>query len=110
MKLVNLNSNQEIVEDINKADTVTKKVKGLIGDKNPKALYFETRWGIHTFGVKFPLDIIILDSEWKVKKIFENLKPYRIFFWNPTYFRVLELPQGTLEKSKISLDDVLAIR
>ncbi len=110
MRLINLNGNQEIVKEIHKADTITKKINGLIGKNNPQALYLETRWGIHTFGVKFPLDIIILDSKWRVKKIHESLKPMKIFFWNPIYFRVLELPQDTLKNSKVSLDDVLIIQ
>ena len=55
-------------------------------------LYFETRWGVHTFGMKFPLDIIVLNNKWEVAKIRRGLLPNRLFFWNPKHKRVIELP------------------
>lgn len=109
MKLINKKNNQEIVGEIFKADAIFKRVRGLIGEKSPKALYLETRWGIHTFGVKFPLDVVILDSNWQVKKIISGLNPNGVFFWNPAYFRVLELPAGIIKDFNVSLGDYLVI-
>lgn len=68
------------------------KVIGLIGKKEIKPLFFQTRWGIHTFGVRKPIDVVILDDEQTIVAIKQNLKPNRIFFWNPKYQNVLELP------------------
>ena len=109
MRLINKKNNQEIVGEISKADAIFKRVRGLIMEKTPRALYLETRWGIHTFGVRFPLDVVILDSGWKVKKIISGLKPNRVFFWSPEYFRVLELPAGVIRDFNISLNDILII-
>ena len=61
-------------------------------------LYFETRWGVHTFFVKEPIDVLILDEKDVIQSIKKNLKPWRFFFWNPTYYRVIELPKGTREQ------------
>lgn len=69
-----------------------RKINGLIGQKKIEPLFFQTRWGIHTFGVKKPIDVIILDDNHTVVAIKQNLKPNRIFFWNPKYQNVLELP------------------
>ncbi len=80
-----------------------KKSKGLIGQSKTQNIYFKTRWGIHTFGVKFPTDIVILDNSNGVVKLRENLKPNRIFFWNPKYEKVLELRNGTIKKRKMRL-------
>jgi hypothetical protein len=84
-----------------------KKAIGLIGKKNPQIILFKTRFGIHTFGVRFPIDIIILDKKNKVMTVKHNLQPNRFFFWNPKYETVLELPEGTITKEKIDLEDTI---
>lgn len=66
-----------------------------------ESLYFETRWGIHTFFVREPIDVIILDEENRVRVIKKGLKPWRIFFWNPRYGKVVELPKQSLKLLKI---------
>jgi len=35
---------------------------GLIGHDNPEPIMFYTKFGIHTFGLKFPIDVLILDK------------------------------------------------
>ena len=87
-----------------------QKTIGLIGKKNPQAIFFKTRWGIHTFGVRFPIDIVILDMTNTVQKIKHSLKPNRIFLWNPKFYNVIELPEGTIEKEHIKIGEILDIR
>lgn len=71
-----------------------------------KALILNTRFGIHTFFVKNPLDIIILDNRNRVK-IIKNLKPNRIFVWNPKFSKVLELPNGSVDNLKLNIGHIL---
>lgn len=71
-----------------------------------KALILNTRFGIHTFFVKNPLDIIILDNRNRVK-IIKNLKPNRIFVWNPKFPKVLELPDGSADNLKLNIGHIL---
>jgi uncharacterized protein len=84
-----------------------RKTRGLLGAANPFPVYFHTRFGIHTFGLKFPIDVLILDHSNKVIKTRENLVPNQIFLWNPKYKAVLELPGGEVEKHKIKKGDTL---
>ena len=74
---------------------------GLIGHKKPEAIMFLTRFGIHTFGLKFPIDVVILDRDNKVVKIRKSLKQNSIFVWPIKYNKVLELPKGLIQKYKI---------
>ena len=76
---------------------------GLIGKKKPETIMFYTRFGIHTFGMKFPIDVLILDEDDKVVKLVENLKPNKIFFWPPKFKKVLELPSGFIKNNKIEI-------
>lgn len=81
-----------------KAANLKEKIQGLIGKDKPYALTINTRFGIHTFGLKFPIDVLILNNKNKVVSIKKKLKPNRIFLWNPMYKKVVELPAGTIEK------------
>lgn len=87
-----------------KATSLKDKVQGLIGEDKPIALLIKTHFGIHTFGLKFPIDVLILNDENIVVSMKKNLKPNRIFLWNPTHENVLELPEGTIEKKKIKIN------
>ena len=85
------------------------KILGLIGNVNPKAVVFNTRFGIHTFLLNFAIDIIILDKNSKAVALKENLKPNKIFLWNPVYDLVIELPVGSIQKSKTQKGDIIEI-
>ncbi|MCL6096481.1 MAG: DUF192 domain-containing protein [Patescibacteria group bacterium] len=85
------------------------KSKGLIGKSNFEAVIFTTRFGVHTFGLKFPIDVLILDNERKIVFIKERLKPNRVFLWNPKYNLVIELRNGAVKKSKTEIGDLLEI-
>jgi hypothetical protein len=94
---------------ITKAKTGTEKIIGLIGKEKPYALLLETRFGIHTFGVKFPIDVVILDNNHVIKAMFEHMQPNRVFFWHPIYKLVMELPDETISKEKIKQGDKIKL-
>ena len=83
------------------------KIKGLIGEKTPETIALKTRFGIHTFLLKFPIDVIILNKKNEVVKLKKGLLPNKVFFWNIKFDTVIELPNGFLEKSKTKLGDAL---
>jgi len=86
------------------------KIKGLIGKKTPQAIVLNTRFGIHTFLLQFPIDVIILDKNGKIVSLKKRLKPNRIFVWDIRFDTVIELPEGSLEKSKTKVDDIILLR
>lgn len=89
---------QKKVSDIKVFQSFWDKSCGLIGEKEPFRILINTRFGIHTFGVKFPIDAVVLNANCIVRKIKKSLLPNRFFFWNPLYDRILELPQGDVSK------------
>ena len=95
---------------VKEARNIREKVVGLIGKDKPEALMLKTHFGIHTFGLKFAIDVIILNNENEVVKLKKSLKPYNIFFWNPMYEKVLELPQGIIEKKMIKIGDKIDLQ
>lgn len=86
------------------------RLVGLIGSDKPEAVMFLTRFGIHTFGMKFPIDILVLDKDNKVVKIAQNLKPGNLFFWPPKFNKVIELPKGFVSKKKIKVGSKISLQ
>lgn len=91
------------------AKTLKEKARGLIGNSHPRALALQTRWGIHTFGMQFPIDVLVCDDVLRVKAVRRNMGRFSFFFWNPKYLRVFELPAGVLEKSGTEVGDQLEV-
>ncbi len=77
-------------------------IRGQMFRKKIEPVYFETRFGIHTFFVQHPIDVLILDSTDVVQKV-KDLLPWKIFLWNPKWKRVVELPGGTIQNRKIKV-------
>lgn len=86
-----------------------RKIQGLIGKKNPETIILKTHFGIHTFLLKFPIDVLILNNNKQVMKLKKHLRPNRVFFWNLKFDTVVELPEGFIDKSKTKLGDTLTI-
>lgn len=86
-----------------------KRVKGLMFDKNIEAIVFNTRFGIHTFFLKAPIDLLILDKNKKVVVIKEGIKPFRIAVWNPRHDLVVELPLGSIKNSETAIGDAIEL-
>lgn len=94
-----------ITKDYKIAKTTKDRMLGLLIKSNPRCMVFKTRFGIHTFFMKEPIDVLVLDKQNKVGVIKNNLKPWRIFFWNPSFEAVVELPADIIDKTKTKLGD-----
>ena len=55
--------------------------------------YIENNKSVHTYFMKFPIDILFLDSNNKVTKIYKNVKPWRSNVFGKGKY-VIELPAG----------------
>jgi uncharacterized membrane protein (UPF0127 family) len=84
------------------------KVKGLLGKTKPETIVFETRFGIHTFFLKFPIDLLVLNNK-RCVVLARSVKPNRMIIWNPLYKIVIELPAGTIRKSATNLGDLIKL-
>ena len=110
MKIFNHSKNNLIAENAQKPKGIVHHSIGLICAKKARPLILNTRFGIHTFGLRFPIDILILDNNHKVAVVKESLPAFRIFMWKPVYNVVIELPAGTIKKTKTSLRDQISIQ
>ena len=65
--------------------------------------------GVHTFAMRFPIDVIYLSGDKVVVHIEQNLKPWRIAPVRMRATSVLELPGSTLNATKTAVGDVIEI-
>ncbi len=108
-----------MIQNVTKGTIVAKETKlaesfldnflGLLNKKNPRSMIFKTRFGIHTFFMKEPIDILVLNNKNQVVKMKKNLKPWRIFLWNPEYNKIIELASSLNGVLGISLGDQILI-
>jgi hypothetical protein len=82
---------------------------GLIGKKQAYPVTFKTRFGIHTFGLKFPIDVLILNSNNRVVAFKKEMLPNRIFFWPIQYEIVVELPEGEIGQHNINIGNYITL-
>jgi uncharacterized protein len=89
--------------------TFREKSQGLLGASKAHPVMFSTRWGIHTIGMKFPIDVLILNKENKVVKFRKNMPPNEIFMWPPFFNTVIELPAGEVDKMGIKIGEKIKV-
>jgi uncharacterized membrane protein (UPF0127 family) len=107
MKITNQTRNTLLAEKIIVPKTLWDKTLGLLKYQTPVAMLLTTRYGIHTIFMRYPIDVLILDKQNRVMAIKENLRPNHIFLWNPTFETVIELPEGTIKRTKTEINDQL---
>jgi uncharacterized membrane protein (UPF0127 family) len=89
-------------------------MKGLLGQKaeaftSGKGLWITPSQGVHTIGMKFPIDVVYLDKGHRVIHLSHSLPPFRIAAIRLRARSVIELPAGTLAQTQTSVGDVLEI-
>lgn len=112
MKITNKTKNTILAKDAIIADTPLKRMRGLLGKKEfnkCQALIIRPCQSIHTFFMRFSIDVLFVDKNNKVIKAISNLRPFRLI---PVYFNsafVIEMPVGTIQLSLTSKGDTLII-
>jgi hypothetical protein len=110
MKIINKTKNTTLSDKVIIAQTPLARLKGLLGKKefkNGEALIIKPCNSIHTFFMRFAIDVLFVGKDNRVIKAFHRLVPFRL---TPVYFNsrlVIELPVGTLETTSTKEGDTL---
>lgn len=65
---------------------------------------------VHTFFMRFPIDVIFLDRGGSVVKIIAAMKPWRAALGGPGAHSALELNSGAAASRGLEVGDVLTLR
>ncbi|MEM7816517.1 MAG: DUF192 domain-containing protein [Candidatus Aenigmatarchaeota archaeon] len=110
-KILNKTKSIVIVKNAKIADTFFKRLLGFMFRKKigeEEALIFYNASSIHMCFMFFLLDIVFLDKDMRVIKVYPNLKPWRFAFCFKASI-VIELPPGKISKTNLEIGDVLNI-
>ncbi len=104
-------NNKLIVKDIKIAKSYKTRLIGLLKSKSSDDcfIYIPDCNLIHTFFMKFAIDIVMLDEKKRVIYIKEKLKPFRVAGCLKAK-DTIELKEGSVEKYKIKKGDEIIIK
>jgi uncharacterized membrane protein (UPF0127 family) len=97
------------------ANTHLSRLRGLMGLSPSKFLHGQALWimpchGVHTWFMRFPVDVIYLDRDHTVVHIEESLRPWRFAPVRMEAQSVIELPPHTIFNSGTRVGDRFELR
>lgn len=94
------------------ADSITSRLVGLLGKtflKPDSGVWIVPANAIHTIGMLFTFDVILIDEDFKVVGLRELIRPFRITRPNFRAESVIEVPAHTIFRSRTEVGDQLVI-
>ena len=104
VRMIEAESGRVVVARMERADTLWKQTIGLLGRDALEAdsgLWLEPCNSVHTFGMRFSIDVLFLNRKGVAIKTAHRIVPYRIAGLLFQAHIVVELPSGILEAQNI---------
>ena len=102
----NTETEMMLASDVALARSRLARARGLLGYSSlapGEGLWIAPCRGVHTWGMRFPIDLVALDVSGTVVDVVSDLRPWRIRLPRPGTVGVLELPHGTAEASSTQI-------
>ena len=102
LSAMNLDTGAVVADRVAVADIRATRAVGLLsrsGLEPGEALWIVPSRGVHTWGMRFAIDVVALDARGVVIDQVSGLRPWRIRLPRRGTAGVLELPSGTLDAS-----------
>jgi uncharacterized protein len=109
-RVVNLARGMVLASSIEVADTSRTRRRGLLGRASlspGEGLWIIPCESVHTLFMRFPIDLIYLDRQRRIKKLRSDVTPWRLSACFSAD-SVLELAAGTIRASRTEQGDMLA--
>jgi uncharacterized protein len=94
------------------ADSALSRLVGLLGTRSltpASGIWIFPASGIHTIGMMFALDVVLIDKDFKVVGLREVVRPFSVVWPDSCAESVIELPAHTIFKSRTEVGDQLLI-
>ncbi len=112
MRVINSTKQNEVVARLQVAENLFARMKGLLGRRalaEGEGLLIKPCKGIHTFGMRFPIDAVFLDNRNVVIAIRKDLASNRLTPIYSNAVSVLELPAGTADATDTKIGDEIEV-
>jgi|SRR5215470_10076878 len=94
------------------ADSILSRLIGLLGKRSLKpdaGVWIVPANSIHTIGMLFSFDLVMIDKDFRVVSVMEMVRPFRIVLPKRRAESVIELPRHTIFRSRTEVGDHLLI-
>lgn len=94
------------------ADTRWTRLRGLLGRpalRPGQGLVIVPSRGVHTYGMRYPIDVVFLGEDGEVAATYPTLPPWTRTSFHQGVDRVVELPAGTIEDTGTRAGDRLEL-
>jgi uncharacterized protein len=108
---INLTRGTILASRLELAGTGESRRKGLLGRESlarGEGLWITPCESVHTFFMRFAIDLIYLDRKLRVRKIRSNVTPWHVSACFSAH-SVLELPAGAIHESRTECGDAVEI-
>jgi uncharacterized membrane protein (UPF0127 family) len=109
MRVSNLTRDTILATCMEVADSGPKRNKGLLGREclsTGEGLWIIPCEAVHTFWMRFPIDLVYLDSQKRIRKLVSEVPAWRLSACLRAH-SVLELPPGTIRDTRTQPGDTL---
>jgi uncharacterized membrane protein (UPF0127 family) len=106
IRLKEADTDRVVIENVATADSLWEQTIGLIGRKRMdagSALWLHPCGAIHTFFMRFAIDVLFLDEDGTALRIVSGLQPWRIAGPVRRARTVVEAPAGLAAERKIAV-------
>ena len=105
-----IRTNEVVARRVLMARTALQQMVGLLGERmlpEGHGLILPRCQAVHTWGMRFSIDVLFVDRDWQIVALVPGLSPWRV---SPMVWRadaVIELPAGTAAKLALRVGDRL---
>ena len=113
MKAVLAKDGTTLIGDVEPVFSLFRRMKGLLGRESlgpGRAMLLSPCNSVHTFFMKFSLDLVFLDRSLAVRKIVRNVPPNRVVFGGRGARSVLEMEAGWLAGQAVARGDRIQLK
>jgi uncharacterized protein len=106
LKLLIEENGQVLAKEVRAAGSFLTRLKGLLGTKafpSGSCLHIHPCRSVHTFFMRYSIDVLHLDAQYRIVGMEPDLKPGRIGSQYQTTKSIIELPAGTLYRTKAQI-------
>jgi len=109
LRVSNLTRNSVLATRMEVADSGPRRSKGLLGRNQlapGEGMWIRPCEAVHTFWMRFSIDLVYLDRKRKIRKLVSAVPPWRLSGCLRAH-SVIELPAGTIRATQTQLGDTL---
>jgi len=112
MRLITVGNGNTLAEHVRGAYTFFQRLKGLMFTKSLPAdcgLHIRPCSAVHTFFMRYNIDILYLDAQHKIVGTQERVKPGKFGAVYLNSVSVIELPEGTIGQKDIQIGQTVRL-